>query len=87
MIEKGNEKEGVKRMKRFLYILNSMTDQATITNAEARNAIAWCANNNIVGGKTNKADGTKYFDPKASATRAQFTKILVGAVTQNFLGK
>lgn len=27
MIEKGNEKEGVKRMKRFLYILNSMTDQ------------------------------------------------------------
>ena len=68
-------------------LLNSMTDQATITNAEARNAIAWCANNNIVGGKTNKADGTKYFDPKASATRAQFTKILVGAVTQNFLGK
>ena len=68
-------------------LLNSMTDQATITNAEARNAIAWCANNNIVGGKTNKADGTKYFDPKASATRAQVTKILVGAVTQNFLGK
>ena len=68
-------------------LLDSMTDQATITNAEARNAIAWCANNNIVGGKTNKADGTKYFDPKASATRAQFTKILVGAVTQNFLGK
>lgn len=27
MIEKGNEKEGVKRMKRFLHILNSMTDQ------------------------------------------------------------
>lgn len=68
-------------------LLNTMTDQASIVTPEARNAIAWCANNNIVGGKTNKDDGTKYFDPKASATRAQFTKILVGAVTQEFLGK